>query len=286
MKTVRDRMKQDLELGSYAPGTVEQYLAAATKLQQHFGKSPNRLSQAQVRTYIDHLTKRKVGASVLKVQMAGIRFLYAKTLGRPDVVAWMSWPRQPSTLPVVMSMEEIAALLAAMSQPMFRAIAMVMYGTGLRVSEACVLQVTDIDAARGVLLVRHGKGDRERSVMLPERLLLALRAYWRAVRPPGPYLFPADDPRCPVTPDRVRTAIDVAVTACGFEKRITPHVLRHSFATHLLEAGTDIRVIQSLLGHASIRSTMRYTRVSNAHLARTKSPLDRLPTAAPKKMSA
>lgn len=160
---------------------------------------------------------------------------------------------------------------------MFRAIAMVMYGAGLRITEACTLEVTDIDAARQVIHVRHGKGNRERYTILGERLLLALRTYWTAMRPPRPYLFPGDDPRVPIDPARVRKVVKAAVVACGFQKRVTPHVLRHSFATHLLEAGTDIRVIQALLGHASIRSTMRYTQVSRAHLAKTTSPLD-LPT--------
>lgn len=286
MTRLRDRMKQDLELGGYARGTTQQYLAAAAHFAAYFKRPPERLGQPEVRRYVEHLVeKRKLGASALKIHLAGIRFLYARTLGRPAVVAWMSWPRQPAKLPVVLSRGEVEALLAAMSNPMFRAVAMVMYGAGLRISEACALEVTDIDAGREVIHVRLGKGKRERYVMLGKVLLLALRTYWAATRPPLPYLFPGDDPRIPVTPDRVRRALRSAVEACALRKRVTPHVLRHSFATHLLEAGTDVRVIQALLGHASIRTTMRYTQVSRAHLAKTKSPLD-LPAAPARKMAA
>ncbi len=283
MKELRDRMKQDLERRGYSPRTMDHYLGAVSRFERYLGKSPERGGQADIRAYVDDLVKKKLGASVIKVQQAGIRFFYGVTLGRPQVVAWMAWPRQPKKLPVVLSGTEVEKLLGTLSNPMFRAVTMVMYGAGLRISEACALRVTDIDAARGVLHVRHGKGDHERCVMLAERLLVGLRSYWRACRPPLPYLFPGDDPRAPVTPDRVRGALRAAVRVCAFSKGVTPHVLRHSFATHLLEAGTDLRVIQSLLGHASIRTTMRYAHVSRAKLAKTKSPLDMLGTPEGKK---
>jgi integrase/recombinase XerD len=281
---LRDRMKQDLELGGYSLRTHEQYLGAVSRFARHLSRSPEKLGQKDVRTYIDYLTKkRKVSASVLKAEMAGIRFLYAKTLGRPEIVAWMSWPRQPKTLPVVLSGGEVVALFGAMSTPLLRAVTMVMYGAGLRISEACVLCVEDIDSARGVIHVRHGKGNRERCVMLSPRLLVMLRSYWSACRPPRPYLFPGDDPRKPISHDRVRQGVKAAVQICELTKRVTPHVLRNSFATHLLETGTDIRVIQALLGHASIRTTMRYVQVSRAKLAKTQSPLDLLGTPEGKK---
>jgi integrase/recombinase XerD len=284
MSKLRKRMEQDLELGGYRPGTRKQYVGAVARLAKHYGRSPDRLSQDDLRGYVEHLRKKeKVGASALKVQMAGIRFFYATTLGRPELVAWMSWPRQPAKLPVVLSGSEVESLLAAMSNPTYRVIAMVMYAAGLRVSEACALEVTDIDASRGLIHVRHGKGDRERYAMLGERLLVVLRAYWAATRPPRPFLFPGADPRKPITPESVRDAVSGAVAACGFAKRVTPHVLRHSFATHLLEVGTDVRVIQSLLGHASIRTTMQYAQVSRVRLAKTKSPLDMLGTPEGKK---
>ena len=159
MSKLRERMEQDLELGGYMPGTRRHYVRAVERLCLHYHRSPDRLGQDDLRSYVEHLRESKTGASVLKVQMAGIRFFYATTLGHPELVAWMSWPRQPSKLPVVLSGSEVESLFAAMSNPMFRAIAMVMYGAGLRVSEACVLEVTDIDSARGLLHIRHGKGD-------------------------------------------------------------------------------------------------------------------------------
>jgi site-specific recombinase XerD len=277
-------MKQDLELGGYAQSTITAYLDAVKRLEEHVKHSPEKLSQKELRDYVAYLrTKRKYGASMLKLQMAGIRYLFAVTLGKPEMVAWMSWPRQKTKLPMVLSGTEIEKLLAAMSNPMFRAVAMVMYGAGLRISEACALRVTDIDATRGVLHVRHGKGNRERCAVLPEKLLVTLRGYWAASRPPLPFLFPAENATKPIAADRVRTAIATAVKAAGLSKRATPHSLRHAFATHLLEMGTDIRQIQALLGHASIRSTQRYAQVSRARLAKTKSPLDLLGTPEGKK---
>lgn len=284
MSTLRTQMRQDLELGGYAPATTREYLQAVKRFVDHCKRPPEQLAQTEVRNYVEYLRKkRKYGASMLKLQLAGLRFLYAVTLGRPEVVAWISWPRQPKTLPVILSGTEIGKLLGAMSNPMFRAVAMVMYGAGLRISEACALRVTDIDAERGILHVRHSKGNRERCAMLSERLLIALRGYWAASRPPLPFLFPGDDATKPILADRVRKAIGAAVKASGLSKRATPHSLRHSFATHLMETGTDVRVIQTLLGHASIRSTMRYAQVSRARLAKTRSPLDLLGTPEGKK---
>lgn len=271
----RSQMKSDLEAGSYAKGTRSQYLASAGRLVAACRKPVERIGQRDIRAYFEQARMRgKRGASWLKVQMAGVRFLFAVTLARPAEVAWMRWPRQPSPLPVVLSGQEILTLLGAISSPMYRAIAVTMYGAGLRISEACALEVGDLDGARGLIHVRHGKGGRPRYVMLGETLLAVLRAYWAANRPPKPYLFPGPDPRLPIDPRSVRMAITAAVQSSGLTKRITPHTLRHSFATHLLETGTDLRLIQALLGHRSIRTTMMYTQVSRAQLAKAKSPLD------------
>lgn len=284
MNDLRVPMKQDLELGGYALATIREYLSAVKRLGEHFKRSPEKVSQKELRDYVEYLrTKRKYGPSMLKLQMAGIRYLFAVTLGKPEMVAWMSWPRQKTKLPTILSGTEIATLLAAMSNPMLRAVAMVMYGAGLRISEACALRVEDIDAKRGVLHVRKGKGNRERCAVLPETLLLSLRGYWAASRPPRPFLFPAEDASKPIATDRVRKAVSAAVKSSGLSKRATPHSLRHAFATHLLEMGTDIRHIQALLGHASIRTTQRYAQVSSLRLAKTKTPLDLLGTAEGKK---
>jgi integrase/recombinase XerD len=279
MTTWQKRMKADLETAGYAVGTRDHYFRAACRLVQHCKQPPEQIAREAVRAYFDLARKKdKRSASWLKVEMAGVRFLFGITLARPADVAWIRWPRQRSKLPVVLSGQEILALLGAISNPLYRVVAMTMYGAGLRISEACALQVGDIDAARGLIRVRDGKGGRERHAMLPVTLLKALRAYWSATRPPQPYLFPGPDARKPIDPRSVREAISAAVAIVGLKKKVTPHVLRHSFATHLHELGSDIGTIQHLLGHASVRTTMRYVQVSRATLAKTKSPLDVLGT--------
>ncbi len=157
-----------------------------------------------------------------------------------------------------------------------RVVLMLAYGAGLRISEVCSLQVADIDSQRMVIHVRDGKGGKDRYVMLGDRLLAVLREYWRLVKPPGSFLFPGTKGAPHLQPTTVQRMLQTVVATCGFSKRVTPHVLRHGFATHLLEAGTDIRTIQQLLGHASIRTTVRYTQVSTLQIGQTHSPLDRL----------
>lgn len=274
--TWQTRMESDLARAYKSPGTRTHYFGAAKHFVRCLRRPPEEAGQAEIRGYFELF--EGCSASTKKVQMAGVRFLYAVTLGRPEEVAWMRWPRQAAPLPVVLSGEEIQRLLEAISAPMYRAIALVMYGAGLRISEACALEVGDIDGKRGLLHVRHGKGDRPRYTMLGERLYQSLRAYWAANRPPLPLLFPGPDPRKPIDPRSVREAIKAATITSGLQKRMTPHVLRHSFATHLHELGTDIAKIQPLLGHASLRSTMRYVHVSRAAIASVQSPLDALGT--------
>lgn len=275
MGTVHDRMADDLALRNYARGTREQYLRRAELLIEHFGCSPLRLTEEQIREYVLGLLEEKSPASV-KMDIASIKFLFEVTLGRPKVVAKIPWPKVPHGLPDILSFEEVRALLEALQTLRYRAIAMTAYGAGLRIEEACALWTTDIDAQRGTIHVRHGKRSRDRYVMLPKLLYTTLRAYWATYRPEPPVMFPGDRPGTCIAANTVRKAIHEAVVAAGITKRVTPHSLRHSFATHLLEDGTDLRTIQELLGHASIRTTARYTHVSTAHIAKTRSPLDRI----------
>jgi integrase/recombinase XerD len=279
MGKIRERMQQDLAMAGYAPGTQQQYLWAAARFVRRFMRSPEQLGQEELRVHVAELGASGIGASYLKVQIAGMKFLYEKTLARPHEVAWMSWPRAPKGLPRVLDMSEVVALLGAMRVPLYRTVALVMYGAGLRIGEAVALEVGDIDAARGVLRVRRGKGSKPREVMLSPKLLGALRAYWRAARPPLPHVFASPQTGEPVRANTVRAAIRQARIDAGLKKHVTPHMLRHSFATHLLEDGADVRVIQHLLGHASVATTVRYTKVSAATIAKTRSPLDRLPVA-------
>jgi len=274
-----------LAMAGYAPGTQQLYLRAAFRFVRRFMLPPEKMGQEHLRTHVAELGATGIGASTLKVQIAGLRFLYEKTLGRPNEVRWMSWPRAPRGLPRVLDMVEVVALLGALLSPLYRIVAIVMYATGLRITEAILLQVGDIDAARGVIRVR-GKGGKTREVKLGPKLLDALRTYWRVARPPLPYLFVSPTTGKPVRAEAVRTAIRRARVDAGLKKHVTPHMLRHSFATHLLEAGTDVRVIQHLLGHASVATTQGYTRVSTAIVAAVQSPHERLPPlkkTAPKK---
>ena len=274
-----DRMQQDLKLARYSPRTQVEYLRCAKEFVRYFMVPPTQLGAEEIRTFLLHQVEdRGIGPAGHKMYVAALKFLYLRTLDRPAEVARLPWPKVPHTLPDILSGTEVEALLAALVAVAHRVILMTAYGGGLRISEACGLAIPDLDAKRGLIHVRAGKRDKDRFVMLSARLLACLRAYWQAVRPPGPALFPGRGRSGVASPAAVRLSLHEAVTATGLTKRITPHVLRHSFATHLLETGTDIRVIQVLLGHGSIRSTQRYTQVSQAHVARVKSPLDLLGT--------
>ena len=277
MGKIRDRMVQDLAMAGYAPGTQTRYLKAAVRFVKRFRLSPEQMGQEQLRLHVAELGASGMGPSALRVQIAGLKFLYAKTLGRPQEVAWMSWPRAARGLPRVIAMTEVVALLDALRSPLYRILAIVMYAAGLRISEAVTLQVSHLDVARGVIRV-CGKGGKTRETMLAPKLLAALRLYWRAARPPLPYLFVSAKTGKPVDQRSVRFAIHKARIEAGISKHVTPHVLRHSFSTHLLEAGTDLRVIQHLLGHASVATTQRYTHVSTTLIAKVESPIERLPT--------
>ncbi|HTA13297.1 MAG TPA: tyrosine-type recombinase/integrase [Solirubrobacteraceae bacterium] len=272
------QMCQDLAFGSYVKSTQGQYIRSVEELAAHFGRPVAELGRDDLRAYIERLRARGLSASWLKMRLGGIVFLYAKTLGRPQDVSFVVWPKQHSPLPLVLSQWEVAAVFDALHHPVYQAIAMVLYGTGLRIDEALSLEVGDIDGQRGVLRVRHGKGDRARDVRLSPGLLQYLRDYWSRERPPRPYLFASRRTGRPPTPDAVRHAFALAQEQAGITKRVRPHVLRHSYATHLLEAGTDIRVIQALLGHRSLQTTMRYTRVSTALMQKVPSPVDLLPS--------
>lgn len=272
-----EQMQQDLALARYAEKTQEGYLKTAHALATYLNGPVADAKRERLRGFVEHLQARGRSASWMKVQLAALVFLFRKTLGRPDDVSFVSWPKQRSSLPCVLSLDEVSALLGALALPRYRAIVMVMYGAGLRITEALALKVSDIDGSRGVFHVRHGKGDRPRQAKLSPGLYQWLRRYWAAERPPLPFLFASPHTGRPPGANSVRSAIALAVQQAGIRKHVTPHVLRHSFATHLLEEGTSLRVVQEMLGHRSIHTTARYTRVSTALMRETPSPLDLLP---------
>jgi len=271
-------MDEDLKLKNYAQRTRSEYLRCARRFAAFHMRSPATMGEAEIRDYLLQLAINGAGPATLKMNVASLKFLYATTLRRPETVVGLSWPRVPKRLPDILSGSEVEALLGAVEPLDRRAVVMTAYGSGLRISEACSLQTRDIDSKRMLLHVRDGKRGRDRYVMLPERLLRFLREYWRQVQPDGVHLFPGARKGRPITPGAVSAALHKAIRKTKITKRVTMHVLRHSFATHLLEAGTDIRVIQALLGHASIRTTVRYTQVSRKHIGRVQSPLDLLGT--------
>jgi site-specific recombinase XerD len=272
-----EQMRRDLASAPYAESTKARYLDHAEHLAAHFAKPVADLGRDDLRGYVELLRERGRSASWLKMQLAAIVFLFRKTMGRPNDVSFISWPRQRSPLPPVASVEEVGLLLPALRLAQYRGIAMVLYGAGLRLAEALALEVTDIDGARGVIRVRHGKGDVAREAKLSPALYGWLREYWRQERPPLPFLFASRRTGKPPLPGSVRDALRAASEEAGLKKIVTPHMLRHSFATHLLDAGTDVRVIQTLLGHRSIQTTARYVRVSTKVMRATPSPLDLLP---------
>jgi len=208
--------------------------------------------------------------------MSALLFLFRRTLGQPELVSFIKLPKRYSPLPTVLSVDEVNAVLRAIRLPRYQAIAMVMYGAGLRLSEAISLEVGDIDGRRGVIAVRHGKGNKAREAKLAPMLYEWLRQYWARERPPGPFLFASRNGKLP-RPVTIRKALTLAAKEAWIKKRVTPHMLRHSFATHLLDEGHDVHVIRELLGHASIRTTTRYARVTQKRIRETPSPLELLP---------
>ena len=276
MSKLRQRMLTDLRIRNYADRTQEIYITRVAEMARHLRRSPADLSGEEVRDYLRYLKEeREVSRSAFAQVVGALRFLYGFTLDRPEMVPHIPYPRIKRRHPVVLSGGEVVRLLKAIGNLKHRTVAMVLYGAGLRISEALALELRDIDSARMVITVRHGKGDADRQVSLSALLLESLRTYWLAYRPAG-CLFPGADPEKPMVSSTIQRALKAARVRAGIAKPTGPHVLRHTYATHLMEAGTDLRVIQTLLGHRSIRTTQIYTHVAMERVRTTRSPLDAL----------
>lgn len=259
---LRQRMIDDLRIRNYSPRTIEVYTDCIRGFAAHFRKSPKRLGPEEIRTYQRFLIEEKqVSWPSFNQTVSALRFLYGVTLGRPDLIPRIPYPKHETKLPVVLSVEEVGRFLGAVRNLKHRTILMTLYGAGLRLTEALALTVTDVDSARMVIRVQHGKGGKDRYVDLANTLLLALRGYWKVYRP-APYLFPGRSPDQPLEPTAVQKVCVQARRRAGFQKPISPHTLRHCYATHLLEAGKDLRTIQLRLGHRALTTTARYLHVA------------------------
>lgn len=277
---LRQRIIEDMTLRNFSPATQQSYVYAVANFSRHFGRPPNALGSEEVRTYLLHLTQQKRSWSHINQVACALRFFFGITLEQPALAERIARAREPRALPVVLSAEEVVRFLDAVPVVRSRVALTTAYATGLRVSEVATLKVGDIDSDRMVIRVEQGKGAKDRYVMLSPQLLAILRAYWREERPET-WLFPGRRKGSPVSPATLQDACRLARRKAGLTKPATMHTLRHSFATHLLEAGTDLRIIQVLLGHRRITTTALYTQVTPALIARTASPLDRLPAGHP-----
>ena len=281
MTPLRQRMLEDMSIRNFAENTQLSYVQQVSAFARHFERSPEDLGPEQVRAYQAHLViDRSLTASSVGIATSALRFLYRVTLKRGWTPDDIPMPKKPFKLPAVLSPAEVMHFLASIDSLKHRTILMTAYAAGLRVSEATHLKVTDVDSQRMVLRVDQGKGGKDRYVMLSPRLLEELRSYWTAVRPKT-WLFPGDTAAQPISKGAVQQACHKAHRACGITKPITPHSLRHAFATHLLESGTDVRRIQLLLGHRSLATTSRYLKIATSTVCATVSPFDLLPKIEP-----
>jgi integrase/recombinase XerD len=279
MTPLRQRMLEDMQIRQLSPHTQRAYVAAVARFAKHFGRSPAELGLEDIRTFQLHLVSQGIGHSNFTVIVSALRFLYRITLRKDWRVDEIPHARKPQQLPVVLSPTEVAQFLAAAPNLKYRTAFTIVYAAGLRVSEVVALKVSAIDSQRMVIRVTQGKGRKDRYVMLSPKLLTLLRAYWKAARPTD-WLFPGRVRGEPLNAKSFQRACIQAQHASGLTKPVTIHTLRHSFATHLLESGTNVRAIQLLLGHRSLTTTARYTQVSPQVFGALASPFDRLPATA------
>jgi integrase/recombinase XerD len=277
MTPLRQRMIEDMRIRNLATTTQRSYIHYVAEFAKYFHRRPEELDLEAVRQYQLYLTQeRKLSPQSINTFVSAVQFLYLTTLEMPWEKKDFPRARLEEKLPIVLAPNEVQQFLDHVTGVKHRAVLLTCYGAGLRISEAVALQLSHIDSQRMLIRVEHGKGGKDRYAMLSPALLELLRAYWRILRPAGPWLFPSWRLHLHLTAGAVQIACREAWQRSGLPKRVSPHVLRHSFATHLLERGTDTRVIQALLGHSRIDTTARYTAVSPATISATASPLDQL----------
>jgi len=275
MGRLHDQMERDLELKNYSPKTRSAYLASVRSFALYFHRSPNELGDQEIREYLHYLlTDKKVSQSAVSQAYSGLKFFYETTLKRDWDGFRIPRVKMRKRLPVVLSQQEVQALFSVIRNLKHRAILMMIYSAGLRLSEVAHLKVSNIDSQRMMIRVEQGKGDKDRYTLLAKRALGILRDYWREYHPKD-WLFPGDSKERPISSRSIQKIFGRALSEAGIKKPATVHTLRHSFATHLLEVGTDLYHIQHLLGHKSPKTTTIYLHVSQRDLARVISPIDR-----------
>ena len=277
MTRLRKMMLEELQRRNYSEDTIRQHLRSVTQFAKHFGKPPDQLGLDELRSYqVDLLKERKLAPGSCVNQVAGLRF-FIKTLRRHEYREFLPYPKEQQRLPTVLSLEEVARLINASGTLYRRALLMTLYATGMRRSEVAHLKIADIDSERMMIRVDRGKGGKSRDLPLTPALLETLREYWRW-RKPQLYLFPSRSRRCradqPISDKTLWIACREATRHAQLRKRVTPHTLRHSWATHLLEGGTDLRTIQVLLGHGDLETTAKYLHLSAKHLHAVRNPVE------------
>jgi integrase/recombinase XerD len=282
---LRKKVLDELERRNYSQATARAYVGAIRRFAEYFHRSPDQLGLEHVREYQLHLVQeRKLRPRTVMIQMAALRFLFLRTLKRRFSRDDLPLPKAPRQLPTILSCEEVAKLIDSAANPRHRTILMTLYSTGVRRSELCRLRPEDIDKERMVIHIRQGKGGRDRDVPLSPKLLEQLRMHYRSLKRKSGWLFPSIQTNRrdqPITSKTIWHACREATRRAGINKPVHPHTLRHSFATHLLEAGADLCTIQVLLGHAEVRDTALYLHLSTRHLRAVANPLDTLPPAPP-----
>lgn len=277
MGQLYDQMKMDLELKNFSPKTVSCYLTCMVHFVRHFGRSPAELGEEEIRNYLHYLIKDKQASqSSINQAYSAMKFFYEITLGRVWNAIRIPRSKIRKKLPLVLSMQEVHSLLASVGNLKHRAILTTIYSGGLRLGEATRLRVSDIDGERMTILVQAGKGNKDRYTVLGQRNLEILRRYYKAYRPTE-WLFPSKDPAQPLSGSSVQRVFKKALHQAGIKKKASVHTLRHCFATHLLESGTDLYHIQRLLGHTTAKTTSVYLHITGRDLAKVKSPIDLLP---------
>jgi site-specific recombinase XerD len=275
LNPLRRRMIEDMMVRNLSPATQRSYISAVAKFSRYFGCSPDRLNIEDVRAWQVYLVSQGISWPSLNQKVCALRFFYGITMGQNEIPERIAYAREPRKLPVILGADEVIRFLEAVPSLKTRTALTTAYAAGLRASEAVHLKVADIDSSRMLIQVRHGKGAKDRTVMLSPQLLRILRIYWRLAKPKE-WLFPGRGGSKPIDVQVLHAACRSATKAAGLTKHVTVHTLRHSFATHLLESGVDIRIIQVLLGHNNLSTTARYTQVATSTIAQTQSPFDRL----------